>query len=168
MRGPDSSGDPRDCAARLARGRVDGLEGENGAALGPEIAPNARRDAVHERKNSRGIGHAIGLVERLLEGKGHPVVEFVVESAGVQGTLMPGTRGAEAQHIPILGEVLAVVEVHGPTHVAALWISSENAGERQAEVDESALTAHRLLRRYFGSSACRVRKREENRRTAVN
>src|SRR5207249_11523387 len=60
------------------------LESEDGAAFAAEIAPSARRIATEKRQSPRGTGQSIGLVEPLFKGESDPIVQFVIQGAGVE------------------------------------------------------------------------------------
>src|SRR5437667_12713197 len=105
-------------------------ERKNGSAFAAQIAPSTRRNTSKEWQFSARTGHSICLVERLFKREGHPVVQFIVQSAGVQWTLVPGTCGIEALHVPGLREVYSVVDIERPAHVSALRVSAEDPRER--------------------------------------
>src|SRR5207249_6324386 len=70
---------------------VESSEREDGAALGPWVAPGARRNAIRQRQCTSRSRHRIGLAERLFESVSHPVVKFVVQGTDRHRTFMPCT-----------------------------------------------------------------------------
>jgi hypothetical protein len=68
--------------------RTRALERKDGAALGLEIAPGTRGDAVKQRQGTPRTGHSVGLEERLFEIESHSVFEFVVQGTDRHKTFM--------------------------------------------------------------------------------
>src|SRR5207249_10701367 len=128
-------------------------EREDGTAFAAQIAPSARGNASEKRQNSAGVWQSIGLVEPLFKREGDPVVQLVEQGGAVQRTLVPGAGGVELLNIARLGEVRAVMQIEGPTHIPPLRVGAKNARKRESQIDESTGGANRTLRGDHRSAA---------------
>ena len=130
------------------------LEGENRTGFFAHVIPLTGWNSLEERQRLIRVG--VGGVKRLLEGERYPSVEFVVERAdghgaiaigqALQGKIAVQSGSGHTIDVACFGLVHAVQSVERPAGVAARRIGVEEAGERKAELRETARGANRTLR----------------------
>ena len=89
----------------------------------------------------------------MFKREGDPVVQLVEQGGAIQRTLVPGAGGVELLNIARLGEVRAVMQIEGPTHIPPLRVGAKNARKRESQIDESTGGANRTLRGDHRSAA---------------